>query len=60
MAFFSAFFSFFLFATRRRMAHRFYPTPNEMNVKRGSKSTAEKTKKPKKNLKTHKNRTHKP
>jgi hypothetical protein len=34
----------FLFARRRRTAPRFYPIPNEMNVKRGSKPTAEKTK----------------
>jgi hypothetical protein len=40
-------FRFFLssaFTKRRRMAPRFHPTPNEMNVKRGSKPTAEKTK----------------
>jgi hypothetical protein len=36
MAHFPAFFLIFLFAARRRMASRFYPTPNEMNVKRGS------------------------
>jgi hypothetical protein len=29
---------------RRRMARRFYPIPNEMNVKRGFKPTAESTK----------------
>jgi hypothetical protein len=34
----------FVLARRRRMARRFYPTPNEMNVKRGSKPTAETTK----------------
>jgi hypothetical protein len=34
----------FAFARRRRMAPRLYPTPNEMNVKRGLKPTAEKTK----------------
>jgi hypothetical protein len=34
----------FLFARRRRMAPWFYPTPDEMNVKRGFKPTAEKTK----------------
>jgi len=33
------------------MAHRFHPTPNEMNVKRGSKPTAEPTKKTKEKLK---------
>jgi hypothetical protein len=32
------------FTRRRRMARRFHPTPNEMNVKRGSKPTAESTK----------------
>jgi hypothetical protein len=54
-AFFSAFSPSFAFTGRRRMARRFYPIPNEMNVKRGFKPTAEETKKPKKNLKTHKN-----
>jgi len=44
MAFFSAFFLVFAFAERRRTAPRFYPTPCEMNVKRGSKPTAELTK----------------
>jgi hypothetical protein len=44
MAFFSAFFLVFAFAARRRTAHRFCPTPNEMNVKRGFKPTAESTK----------------
>jgi hypothetical protein len=29
------------FTGRRRMAFRLYPTPNEMNVKRWSKPTAE-------------------
>jgi hypothetical protein len=51
----SRFFLSSAFAGRRRMAPRFYPTPNEMNVKRGFKPTAEPTKKPKKNLKTHHN-----
>jgi len=38
-------FRFFLvFAARRRMASRLYPTPSEMNVKRGFKPTAEPTK----------------
>jgi hypothetical protein len=46
------------FTERRRMASRFYPTPREMNVKRNLKPTAEKTKKPKKNLKTHNNQPH--
>jgi hypothetical protein len=41
---FSVFFLVFLFAACRRMASRFYPTPCEMNVKRGSKPTAELTK----------------
>ena len=40
---FSAFFLVFVFARRRRMASRFHPTPNEMNVKRSFKPTAEKT-----------------
>ncbi len=44
MVFFSAFFLVFLFARRRRMASRFYPTPCEMNVKRSFKPTAELTK----------------
>jgi hypothetical protein len=44
MAFFFAFFLVFAFAGRRRMAPRFHPTPNEMNVKRGFKPTAELTK----------------
>jgi hypothetical protein len=44
MAFFSAFFLFFVFAGRRRMASRFHPTPREMNVKRSFKPTAESTK----------------
>jgi hypothetical protein len=44
MAYFSAFFLVFVFTARRRMAHRFYPTPCGMNVKRGSKPTAEPTK----------------
>jgi hypothetical protein len=42
------------------MASRFHPTPNEMNVKRSLKPTAEPTKKLKKNLKTHNNQTHEP
>ena len=42
-AFFFAFSLVFAFAARRRMAPRFYPTPNEMNVKRSLKPTAEKT-----------------
>jgi hypothetical protein len=41
MAFFSAFFFVFVSSERRRMASRFHPTPNEMNVKRGSEPTAE-------------------
>jgi hypothetical protein len=41
---FPAFFLVFLFAGRRRMASRFHSTPNEMNVKRDFKPTAEKTK----------------
>jgi len=44
MAFFFAFSLSFLSSERRRMAHRYYPTPNEMNVKRGFKPTAELTK----------------
>jgi hypothetical protein len=44
MAYLSAFFLVFVSSGRRRMARRFYPTPNEMNVKRGFKPTAEKTK----------------
>jgi hypothetical protein len=44
MALISAFFLVFVFAARRRMAPRFYPTPNEMNVKRSLKPTAEPTK----------------
>jgi hypothetical protein len=43
MAFFSTFSPSFLFARRRRMASRFYPMPDEMNVKRSFKPTAEKT-----------------
>jgi hypothetical protein len=54
--FFFAFFFSFAFTWRRRTASRFYPTPCEMNVKRSFKPTAEETKKPKKNLKTHNNR----
>jgi hypothetical protein len=42
-ALFPAFFLVFAFAGRRRTAPRFHPTPNEMNVKRGFKPTAEKT-----------------
>jgi hypothetical protein len=38
------FISVFVFARRRRMASRFHPTPNEMNVKRSFKPTAEPTK----------------
>ena len=38
------FFLVFAFAARRRMAPRLYPTPCEMNVKRGFKPTAEPTK----------------
>jgi len=41
---FPAFFLVFVSSGRRRMASRFYPTPCEMNVKRGLKPTAEKTK----------------
>jgi len=41
---FSAFSLSFLSSERRRTARRFYSTPNEMNVKRGSKPTAEPTK----------------
>jgi len=44
MAYFSRLFLSFVFAKRRRMASRLYPTPCEMNVKRGFKPTAEKTK----------------
>jgi hypothetical protein len=44
MVFFPASPPSFVFAERRRMARRFYPTPREMNVKRGSKPTAEPTK----------------
>jgi hypothetical protein len=44
MAYLFAFFLVFVFAGRRRMARRFYPTPCEMNVKRSLKPTAEKTK----------------
>jgi len=44
MAYLSRFFLVFAFAGRRRMASRFHPTPCEMNVKRGSKPTAEETK----------------
>jgi len=57
MALFFAFFLVFVSSERRRMARRFYPTPNEMNVKRSLKPTAEKTKN-QKNLKTHNNHTH--
>ncbi len=41
---FSAFSLVFAFARRRRTASRFHPTPCGMNVKRGSKPTAEPTK----------------
>jgi hypothetical protein len=44
MAFFSASPPSFVFAARRRMASRFYPTPLEMNVKCGFKPTAKETK----------------
>jgi hypothetical protein len=44
MAHLSAFSLSFLSSERRRMARRFYPIPNEMNVKRHLKPTAEKTK----------------
>jgi hypothetical protein len=44
MAFFPVFFLSSAFTRRRRMARRFHPTPNEMNVKRSSKLTAEETK----------------
>jgi hypothetical protein len=44
MAFFPAFFLVFVSSERRRMASRFYPIPNEMNVKRSFKPTAEPTK----------------
>jgi hypothetical protein len=51
MAYISAFFLVFVFAGRRRMARRFYPTPCEMNVKRGSNrpSSLQKTKEKLKN-----------
>ena len=44
MAHFLRLFLVFAFTKRRRMASRFHPTPCEMNVKRGSKPTAEPTK----------------
>jgi hypothetical protein len=44
MTFFPAFILVFVFAARRRTASRFHPTPNEMNVKRSLKPTAELTK----------------
>jgi hypothetical protein len=44
MARLPVFFLVFVSSERRRMAFRLYPTPFEMNVKRGFKPTAELTK----------------